>query len=189
MAATPPLKLLLTDLHPNVKPEHESAPHVSSHPESVDALNLPPKLASAQILSLTGSLHHFTHDQVRQFLESAVSCGSSLFVLDGVASLKSVLLMPLRSFCWAIVAGTWYGVARCDLRQIVLTFTGVLPMCMAYDALISALRFYSRNEIEEIIQQVSGHNDYVWDLSRWGSLPECSIMLAYPKKTPSVVDQ
>lgn len=176
------VQLVLTDLHPNVQ-QYRSAQvdsTVTHHPDSVDALNLPSQLAG-EVFSLTGSLHHFNEQQVGQLLQTVVGTQSSVMVLDGVSSLKAVLLMPLRSFCWGIAAGVWYGVARRDLRQLALTLSLVLPLAMSHDALVSALRFYSRAQMEKLIAAVPGSDSYEWDLSRWGSLPECSILLAYPK--------
>ena len=76
-----------------------------------------------------------------------------------------------------------YGIARADLRQLLLTVTLVLPAVMSYDALVSALRFYSKDQLEEIISKVPGHDKYIWDTSRFSDGPEVSILLARPSQT------
>ncbi len=180
-------KIILTDYNPNVAGYQEvqkaigqeSVEYVS---ESVDLFDIPEELRrKGGLFCAIASMHHFRRDDLKRFFQGVVEGGQSIFLLDGRATFSNVIIMPFRGFSFGLVYGIWFGIRRLDVMLLFLTITMLLPLMVAYEALISALRFYSRSEIEEIISEVKGAEDYHWDLSSFDTLKDWSVLFAYPK--------
>lgn len=181
------LRLLLTDYTPNPERHAKVAARfgpgwVEHRTDSVDLFALP-DLPTGATLTLCGAAHHFLPHELARFLDGAIAKGQPVYVLDARASLRSVLLMPLRAFSFSVAAGLWYSVTQLDLRRLGTTLTLVGPLVQAYDAFISALRMYGAADVRALLAQVDGAQQYHWDLDGMDGLGDVSVWAGWPRET------
>lgn len=171
----------LTDLHPNVKryeriQKQFGSVKVSYRDTAVDMLDLK---SVTDAVTICGTLHHFNEEFIIAFFEHVIRNRNSIFILDGKASLKNILLHPLRGFSMMFVGNLYYSLVQFDLIRLFLTLSFILPIIQAHDVLISDLRFYSKSQLQSIIFKVDGNEKYEWDFME--DIDDMSVLIAYPK--------
>lgn len=172
--------VILTDLYPNQAGQQRVAalgdPAIRYHVEPVDALkqdSLP-----AGVRTMASALHHFPPDAVAALLRAIVSAGQPLAFFDVAASpvlrrlpltvalpmllinglmllIASLLLVPfVRPFRWS---------------RIVFTYlVPAIPLVVAWDGTVSALRAYAPEELLALVGTVEGSSRYAWRAGRAG---------------------
>lgn len=183
------VSVLLSDLYPNI-PALEHAARASGggvrvHPAPVDATAVPPELAGVR--TLWNAFHHFPPAQARAILADAVRARQPIAIFEVVsreaAMLLALLLNPLlvtltvplwRPFRWAWLPWTW--------------LVPVLPAFILWDGLVSWLRIYSVDELQELIAAIDAPADWRWEVGtlRLGGAPiHGTYLIGYPVKAPA----
>jgi len=181
----PPVAVLLTDLDPNrqamAEVEHESGGTIRYHPEPVDATRVPSDLPGLRCLF--NSFHHLTPALAIQVLQDTVRNGKSIGVFEIVSReifpMLGILTAPLLFACSL-------PFRRPRWSWLFWTFVvPVLPAFILWDGLVSCLRVYTPTELRRLIEQVSGHETYTWEISRvrLGAAPMyATVLVGTPKQ-------
>lgn len=184
-------KVTLTDIKPNIRrynaiQKEFGKEKVAYIEKSVDILNLPNDLNG--LLSICATLHHFPKDMVRDIFQHFINHKYPFFILDGKPSIRTVLLLPLRGFCFCLVGNIYYGLKNFNLLQILLTITLILPIIMIHDTIVSSFRFYSRKQLKDIIESIPGKETYSWDYSLAEDQVDMIMIIGEPinKKTNNI---
>ncbi len=173
--------LSLSDRHPSEAGQARVAaladPAVTYRPEPVDAMRGGGELPGVRTMS--GALHHFRPEDVRALIAGVVARRAPLAFFDVAASpairklpmvlapiamlinmialsLGSLLLVPLvRPF---------------RLSRFLLTYlVPAIPLLVAWDGTVSALRAYTPDEVLSYARSVPGGDTYTWDAGVRGS--------------------
>ena len=155
----------LTDYYPNIVAlawVASLAPNVINYRStSVNALDVPADLPGVRTQFL--SLHHFSPDNVVRILENAVQAGEPIALFEfqkrdwahiiqfALSPLLVLLMTPMiKPFSW---------------RRLFFTYlVPVVPLLVAWDGVVSALRTYTVAEVEAMIARVDGHETYGWEV-------------------------
>jgi len=173
------IRLLLSDKYPplNVESELAAIPGASYVRESVDARHVPTGLVGLR--TLVNGFHHFPPDEARQILQDAVRNGQPIAVFEMLerswSYLAFLLLTPLLVMLMTPIIRPF------RLSRILLTFAiPVIPLCMLWDSLVSALRCYTAQELLAMASGLEGER-YEWDVGtyRCGVLP-VTYLVGYP---------
>jgi hypothetical protein len=153
----------LTDLYPNVSRAQCRADGESSircWPEPVDASKVPAALPG--IRTMFASFHHFRPPAARGILRNAFERRSPICIFEGTsrtpASIASALLIPLLVLLLTPL------VRPVSWVQILFTYlVPILPLLIFWDGLVSQLRTYSAQELEEFTRYLQSP-EYRWEV-------------------------
>jgi hypothetical protein len=145
--------------------------------DSVDAMDGGGELEG--IRTMSGALHHFTPDAVHALIAGIVARRAPLAFFD-VAASPAIRRMPmlfapiaiLVNMCALFVASLMLVpfVRPPSLSRLVLTYVlPVIPLLVAWDGTVSALRAYTADEILEIARSVPGAETYAFEAGVVGS--------------------
>jgi len=172
---------LLTDRYPNANAAARvhalQDPGLRYHPDAVDALN--PGKRPAGIRTMYGALHHFQPKDAQRLMQSAVQerAPIALFDVGANATLRSIPtaaapIAALPNMSMLIVA-TWLLVPLLrpiQVSRLLLTYLlPLIPVLVAWDGTVSAMRAYSADELLQMAKQVPGSNTYVWEAGASGN--------------------
>ena len=178
----PGLKIWMTDLYPNIsafeftKNKTDNIEYIS---ESVDARDVPAELKGLRTQFL--SLHHFKPTDAKKILQNAVDTGNSIAIFEGqersVASVLAMVFSPIS------VLLTTPFIRPFKLGRIVFTYLiPIVPLFVLWDGVVSSLRTYSVEEMEELVSDLQGTENYNFDIGRKASGPAAVLyLLATPK--------
>ncbi|MGE0709550.1 MAG: class I SAM-dependent methyltransferase [Planctomycetota bacterium] len=160
-----PLRVVLSDLYPDLerfrRHEAESNGGIGFEEESVDATEVPARLAGVR--TIFSSFHHFPPALARGILADAARSGVAIGVFEGnersvracaaflVGVVPAVLLwtLALRPVSW---------------RRLLWTYAvPVYPAVMLWDALVSNLRAYTPAELEALVAGIDAPG-YRWEV-------------------------
>ena len=156
------VSVTLTDLYPNMSGlpfRADGASSIRYWPEPVDAARVPTALPG--IRTMFASFHHFRPHAARAILQDAFQQRRTICIFEGtsrtLAAIASTLLIPVLVLLLTplIRPVSWV--------QILFTYlVPVLPLLIFWDGLVSQLRTYSVQELEEF---TSDHQspDYRWE--------------------------
>ncbi len=178
----PEVEITLTDYYPNI-PAFEytksQADNIDFWNDSVDARDVPQELQGVRTQFL--SLHHFRPNDARQILQNAVNSGQSIAIFEGqersFKSLLSMFFSPLsvllvtpfiRPFRWG--------------RLLFTYLIPILPFFIMWDGIVSSLRTYSVEEMNELIDSLDNKGSYDWEVKRIQSGPSGVLYLVGTKK-------
>jgi hypothetical protein len=170
-----PLSLRLTDRHPSAaaiaRVESLGDPHVQYVTESVDAMQGGGE--SAGVRTMSGALHHFTPEAVKQLVSGVVARGEPLVFFDVAASpalrRAPIVLLPLAMAVnmLALFVGSLLLVPLARpfrLSRFLLTYlVPAIPTLVAWDGTVSALRAYAPDEVLAIARSAPGASRYAFD--------------------------
>ena len=179
-ARCPTIEIYLTDLHRNaVTGERLTSGRIKSHPESVNALRVPPELTGFR--TLFTSFHHFQPDEARALLRDAVASRSGIGIFEGTqrkfSGIVGMLFTPLlvwlltpfiRPFRWTRLLWTY-----------VLP---VVPFVVIFDGVVSVLRSYTVAELTAFTEELSG-SGYEWEVGETaaqGLRAPVTYLIGYP---------
>lgn len=170
----------LSDLHPNEAGIARVAalgdPLTTYRAEPVDAMSGGGDLEGVRTMS--GALHHFPPDAVRALIAAVVARRAPLAFFD-VAASPAIRKMPApfaplvfganAAMLFVATLATVPFVRPFRTSRLVLTYLlPLIPVLVAWDGSVSALRAYSPDEVLAIARSVPGADDYVWDAGRSG---------------------
>ncbi|GAB3222417.1 hypothetical protein J0A67_11565 [Algoriphagus aestuariicola] len=178
----PEVKIVLTDLYPNHKAfqfTQSQARNFKAIPEPVDARNVPKKLKGVRTMFL--SFHHFGPEDAVRILQNAVDSKQAIFIAEGQD--RSVLSILAMFFSPLTVLFTTPLIRPFSWGRLVFTYPlPLVPLFTWWDGIVSALRTYSVEELQGLIQNVSNSESYEWKTDRVKSGPAHLIFLSgHPK--------
>ena len=160
-----PVKVLLTDLHPDGDTwawlEASDAAGVSGHPGSVPADDVPAALRGVR--TVFDGLHHLQPHAARAVLADAARHGVPLLAAEAVErsalGLAGVLLSPV--LVWAVTP----FLRPLSLSRLLFTYLlPLVPLMVLWDGIVSVLRCYRPEELHAL---TAGLDDrYEWRVER-----------------------
>lgn len=160
------VRLVLTDLYPNVRRLNEvrsdTACHVEFSPQPVDAASVPESLRGFRLIC--NGFHHLAPERARACLQDAVD------KRQGIAIAELVDRSPASLFLVAVGVSAQLAVTPFirpwRARRFLFTYAlPVAPLCTLWDGVVSCLRAYDVGELERLVQSLRG-NDYDWEIGR-----------------------
>jgi len=178
-----PLEVTLTDLYPNGREYHFPANTTSAiryWPYPVDATEVPAELTG--IRTMFAAFHHFRPADARRILSNAAAQRQHLCIFEATSRTPLAIVLALLIPVLVLVLTpkvrplTWF--------QVVFTYLiPVLPLLIFWDGLVSQLRTYSVEELEELVRPPQSP-DYRWDCG-WIEVPGNPMRLPYLIGHPS----
>jgi hypothetical protein len=153
----------LTDLYPNASqlhPRPDEAGSIRYWPEPVDAAEVPTSLSGLR--TMFASFHHFRPLTAKGILRDAFEKRRPICIFEGTsrtpAAIASTLLIPLLVFVLTPF------VRPLSWTQILFTYlVPILPLLIFWDGLVSQLRTYSVQELEEFTRPLESP-EYRWEV-------------------------
>lgn len=161
--------LTLTDKHPNLpafrRLSEQVGPSATFISESVDAADVPEDLDGVR--TLFTSFHHFPPPVAKRILGDAFRQRSAICVFEFTERRwKTVLTTPPLALL--LLLFTTPLLRPRSLNRLLLTYLlPVVPLTVIWDGVVSNLRTYRPEELEELVQQYRAP-DYTWTV---GQLP------------------
>jgi hypothetical protein len=161
-------QVVLTDKYPNLRAfQHAgvaSEDHIGFYPDSVDAANVPPELKGFR--TMFTSLHHFPPVAARAVLQNAVDASQGIGIFEVTRRAPATIGLM---FLWALtpfVLTPW--VRPFHFSRLLWTYVlPVIPMVLLFDGVVSCLRTYRPEELQEIVDDLKAP-EYQWELGEYG---------------------
>lgn len=175
---TSELSIVLSDLQPNLASfERLAALHpgvVEYIDRPVDALCPPAEVARLPRVMI-GAFHHLRPEQARAMLADAAARADALFIFEPLTRRPLSILSNLTGLFAGMVAP--FFADRLDpLRILFSTVLPVIPLMLAFDGVVSALRCYSVAEIEQMIRALPD-TGFTWEVFEVGGpYPPTNLM-------------
>ena len=178
----PDITIALTDFYPNI-PAFEFTKNKADNFEyiekPVDARSVPKALKGLRTLFL--SFHHFKPKDAQLILQNAIDANSSIAIFEGqersLPSLLAMLLSPIS------VLLTTPFIRPFKMGRLIFTyFIPIVPLFVLWDGVVSALRTYSILEMKELVENLSGAEQYDWEIDKIKSGPGVILYLLGTKK-------
>ena len=178
----PDLKITLTDFYPNIPAFEQTkaqADNIDFVKEPIDARNVPGELKGLRTQFL--SLHHFKPSDASQILQNVIDSNSSIAVFEAQErSLPSVLAMLFSPIS---VLLTTPFIRPFKMGRILFTYLiPIVPMFVLWDGVVSSFRTYSIKEMNTLVTNLEGGDDYDWDIGKVKSGPGVILYLLGTKK-------
>lgn len=176
------LKILLTDLYPNIaafeytKSKSDNFDYVKN---PIDAKNVPKVLKGIRTQFL--SLHHFKPKDAQQILQNAVDAEAPIAIFEGQErSIPSVLAMIFSPIS---VLLTTPLIKPFKFGRLLFTYLiPIVPLFVLWDGIVSSLRTYSVKEMEVLVKGLDNSGSYNWNIGKMKSGPGIILYLIGSKK-------
>ncbi|MGK2863924.1 MAG: hypothetical protein ACSLE0_18470, partial [Chitinophagaceae bacterium] len=178
----PDLKIILTDFYPNIpafkytKKEADNFEYVEM---PVDARNVPTELKGLRTQFL--SFHHFKPKDAKLILQNAIDINSSIAIFEAqersIPSILTMLFSPIS------VLLTTPFIRPFKLGRIICTYLiPIVPLFVLWDGVVSSFRTYSINEMNGLVENLNGTENYDWEINKVKSGPSVVQYLLGTKK-------
>ncbi|MEN8139165.1 MAG: hypothetical protein ABFR62_12105 [Bacteroidota bacterium] len=178
----PNVKIILSDLYPNIKSFNHlkvSDSSISYIEKPIDIINV--KFPEDSLQTMFLSFHHFKPGNAKQILQNTVNNKTVLAIIEAQdRSFQSLLAMFLSPISLWIMTPM---IRPFSFIRIIFTYLiPILPILVWWDGIISSLRTYSENDLKELISQVDDYESYEWEIgkAKSGQIKN-TYLLAYPK--------
>lgn len=184
------IEVVLSDRNPNeagiARVQALGDPATRYRPESVDAMTGGGELEGVRTMS--GALHHFPPDAVRALIAGVVARRAPLAFFDVAASPQirklPMVMAPiamsvnmLMLFVGSLLLVPFVRPFR--VSRLFFTYAvPAIPVLVAWDGTVSALRAYSPDELLELARSVSGSDGYAWEA---GSAGKALYLIGTPR--------
>ncbi len=173
----PDLKIVLTDLYPNIpafRLTKKKADNFEFIEKPVDARDVPTELKGLRTQFL--SLHHFKPTDAKQILQNAIDTNSAIAIFEAQErSLSSIIAMICSPLS---VLLTTPFIRPFKIGRIIFTYLiPIVPLFVLWDGIVSSLRTYSVKEMNELIENLNGTENYDWEFNRVKSGPGVVLYL------------
>lgn len=178
----PDLKIILTDLYPNI-PAFEltkkKADNFEYLEKPLDARDVLTELNGFRTLFL--SLHHFNPNDAKKILQNAINSNSSIAIFEAQErSIRSILAML---FSPIIVLLTTPFISPFKIGRISFTYIiPIVPLFVLWDGVVSSLRTYSVKEMNGLVENLNGKENYDWKINKVKTGPSNVLYLLGTKK-------
>ena len=178
----PDLKIILTDYYPNIpafKLTKKKAVNFEFIEKPVDARNVPTELIGLRTQFL--SLHHFKPMDAKLILQNAIDSDSSIAIFEAqersVPSIIAMIFSPLS------VLLTTPFIKPFKIGRIIFTYLiPIVPLFVLWDGIVSSFRTYSIKEMNELVENLNGTENYDWEINKVKSGPSVILYLLGTKK-------
>ena len=160
------LQIVLTDLYPNETAFNNAAkslPYFMYHNQPVNATNVPETLKGFRTMFL--SFHHFKPKQGAQILQNAVSSNEPIGIFEiqdrSVPSIIAMLLSPI-----SVLLTTPFIKPFSLLRLLFTYIIPIIPIIVLWDGVVSSLRTYSVDEMQQLIKSVENNENFLWQIEK-----------------------
>ncbi len=178
----PDLKIILTDFYPNIpafKYTKKKADNFEYVEKPVDARNVPTDLKGLKTQFLL--LHHFRPKDAKLILQNAIDTNSSIAVFEAqersIPSILAMLFSPIS------VLLTTPFIRPFKPGRIIFTYLiPIVPLFVLWDGVVSSLRTYSIKEMNALIENLNGTENYNWEINKVRSGPGVVLYLLGTKK-------
>lgn len=155
-------QVILTDLHPNFdafdRLGKRTQGRIRTWPEPVDAADVPEDLGGPR--TIINGLHNFRPDTARAILADAVDQQTPIGVFE-IMDRRPVTLLPLVFVPLFVLLLTPF-VRPFRWGRLFWTYlVPVIPLIVFWDGLVSALRTYSPDELQELVDELDG---FEWEI-------------------------
>tara|TARA_R110000744_G_scaffold363730_1_gene472112 strand:+ start:88 stop:861 length:774 start_codon:yes stop_codon:yes gene_type:complete len=162
----PGLKIVLTDYYPNISAfrlTKKKANNFEFIDKPIDARNVPKELNGLRTQFL--SLHHFKPKDAKLILQNAIDTNSSIAIFEAqersIPSILAMLFSPIS------VLLTTPFIRPFKLGRIIFTYLiPVVPLFVLWDGIVSSLRTYSIKEMNELIENLNGTENFDWEINK-----------------------
>jgi hypothetical protein len=178
----PAVRVRLSDLYPNQaafeRLVRKSASRITAEPESVDATDVPARLAGFR--TLFTALHHFPPGVARAILADAARHGRGIGVFEITRRTPLDLLGMLFLPVLALLVTPFIRPFRWD-RLFWTYLVPIVPLIVWLEGTVSCLRSYTPAELRDL---VTGLDAYRWEIGAVRTAPLLTVM-TYLVGTPS----
>lgn len=115
----------------------------------VSALERHPELPLAR--SICSALHHFSPDAARRIVESSLSPGGGLFILEPFTRDWHHLFVYVLLGPWVYMAAPFFARRFSPATFLLCTVIPVVPFMIYWDGIVSVLRVHTPEEIRKMI--------------------------------------
>jgi hypothetical protein len=161
-----PIQLTLTDLYPSPSRWEDARSRfpgwVELETRAVDARDVPADLPGFRLVC--NGFHHLEPAQARACLEDAVRKRSGVALVELAQRSPLAMLQILLGTATQLFVTPFIKPFRWS--RLALTYAvPVVPLCTLWDGVVSCLRVYDPEELEELVQGLSA-SDYQWEYGR-----------------------
>jgi hypothetical protein len=158
------VKIILSDLFPSLMIYKQLSDRTNG---GISYISMPVD-ASAVPLELEGfrtmfsGFHHFPPAKAKAILSNAIASGREIGIFDGgnknIAMILAIFFMHpvMLFFCTPFIKP--FRVSRLLFTYLI----PVIPFCTVWDGIVSILRLYQPEEMEQIAREADVNNDYNW---------------------------
>ncbi|AXC10899.1 hypothetical protein ACPOL_1553 [Acidisarcina polymorpha] len=178
----------LTDKYPNqgaFEQARATTQMLQYEPTPIDATRIPADLRGFR--TIFSSFHHFGPDRAREVLEDAVRCrrGFGTFEVARRSPKTMLTICLLPAISWLLAP----SIRPFRWSRLFWTYViPVVPFVLFYDGMVSCLRAYSRQELEELVEPLAKVYEWHMGEERRGFLP-VTYLLGYPvREKPDFAD-
>jgi hypothetical protein len=153
-------KITLSDKYPNI-PAFEDIKKITNgginyESNSIDATNVPKEIRGVR--TMFSAFHHFRAEQAKQILQNAAEAGAPVAFFDGAGN-KFVIASAIALghpfiFFFATPFIKPFKFSRLFYTYII----PVIPITTIWDGIVSALRFYTTDEINELTKDITSYH-------------------------------
>ncbi len=158
-------KLIMSDLYPDIDAysafKEIDPESIDFYPHSVNALG--PPSDAPRVWMLTGSFHHFRPEEARNILRNAAKHADGLVVLESTnRTWRQLAQVLFFSFFFTMIT-TAFLLRPFRFENLLWgLLLPVIPLTLAFDAIVSNLRTYTVKELEEMTRSIGG--DFKWEV-------------------------
>lgn len=165
------VKVCLTDYYPNIqafelfKKQHPEVIEYST--ESINALKVP-EIYHGTLRTQFLSFHHFSEKNAKQILQNAVDTKSPILIVEAqqrtVKHFIQFFFSPITVLIFTPL------IKPLTIGRIVFTYLiPVVPIFTWWDGIVSVLRTYSKEELQQLINKVDNGETFDWEISEVNS--------------------
>jgi hypothetical protein len=166
------LRLLLTDLHPNLKLVEkinaDDNNFVKYHNEPINATNL--SEAPKGLKTMIASFHHMKPEISKNILKSVSNNNESILIYEiaknNIPFVAWILLLPISLLILFIMSWVMTPFTKnITLTQLLFTYLiPIIPLAYAWDGQASLMRTYTFKDIEFLLSDIKTPN-YNWEIN------------------------
>lgn len=161
----PDLKIILTDYYPNIPAfqyTKKQADNFEYTTNRVDARNVPSELKGVRTQFL--SFHHFEPKDAKKILQNAIDSKAPIAIFEAQErSLPSILAMIFSPFTVLLTAPF---IRPFKIGRIIFTYIiPLVPLFVLWDGVISSLRTYSVDEMQDLVKDLQNTETYNWQIN------------------------
>lgn len=177
------VELVLSDLYPNVvaaKRINGSSDYMSYRTTPLDATHIDDSIQG--IFTMVGSFHHMKPDQAKSILTAVQRKKQPICIMEINKKFPLLLwwlFIPLSAVLCLFITPL---VRPLTIKQIIFTYViPIIPLCFAWDAVITSGRIYRLEDLDELLQEIK-EDTYIWRKEVIGRKSEKICLIGYPKE-------
>lgn len=157
--------ITLTDKYPDIdaflRAQNKYPDIISFEKSQIDATKLPDSLLGLRVMY--SALHHFKPNLVRAIIKDSIDSEQPIALFD-ICERKISAIIPIIFITPLVMIVMTILMQPLKMSQILLTYTGILPIIFAWDTTVSYLRAYTVEEIQEIVDSIPGSEKFYWSI-------------------------